>query len=340
MQHADEGADAAAAAAAAATVAPLLQLKRAAQKAEDLARFARAVELYKRAVAAAELAMPRNSLVVASLLNELRTTHAVGLGAHPSSSAAADQAEFTQRLLDLSHARWQAGTLFAPTAEETAYLLEDEYPRLPAQMCGARFYVTVTHHAMQLQRFLPPCTPAEAEARLHAVYGALRAALEMDARGLLERHPRTGQAWSASSVVVASTAVSHLKVAVHGLVTLALFNDVGMLLRMRAACGLTPAEETALRQLAERHTATAVSAMMRRPQGTAALNAKRQQAAAADAARHGLRRCALPACDAQEQHPKLFKLCGRCRGAAYCCAQHSKEDWKRHKREDGCTVAP
>jgi hypothetical protein len=57
-------------------------------------------------------------------------------------------------------------------------------------------------------------------------------------------------------------------------------------------------------------------------------------------ARHGLRRCALPSCDAQEAHPKLFKLCGRCRGAAYCCAQHSKEDWKRHKREDGCAAAP
>jgi hypothetical protein len=61
---------------------------------------------------------------------------------------------------------------------------------------------------------------------------------------------------------------------------------------------------------------------------------------AADAARHGLRRCALPACDAQEPHPKLFKLCGRCRGVAYCCAAHSVEDWKRHKREDGCAAAP
>jgi hypothetical protein len=68
-------------------------------------------------------------------------------------------------------------------------------------------------------------------------------------------------------------------------------------------------------------------------------NAKLQQAAAVDTARHGLRRCALPACDAQEPHPKLFKLCGRCRGAAYCCAAHSVEDWKRHTREDGCNAA-
>jgi hypothetical protein len=39
MQRAHRGADAAAAAAAAATVAPLLQLKRAARKAEKLVRF-------------------------------------------------------------------------------------------------------------------------------------------------------------------------------------------------------------------------------------------------------------------------------------------------------------
>jgi hypothetical protein len=54
----------------------------------------------------------------------------------------------------------------------------------------------------------------------------------------------------------------------------------------------------------------------------------------------GLRSCALPACGAMEEYPKTYKLCGRCRGAAYCCAVHSKEDWKRHKREDGCAAPP
>ncbi len=113
-----------------------------------------------------------------------------------------------------------------------------------------------------------------------------------------------------------------------------------MLLRMRATCGLSAAEETALHQLAERHKATAERAVQRLQKQVGDFNATRQQAAAADTARHGLRRCALPACGAQEPHPKLFKLCGRCRGSAYCCAQHSKEDWKRHKREDGCAAAP
>jgi hypothetical protein len=327
MQRAHGSIDAAAAAAAAATVAPLLQLKRAARKAEVLARFSRAAELYERALAAAELALPRNSLVVAALLSELRTPHTLASDARPSSSAAAERMALSQRSFHLLHAHWQAGTLFAPTAEEVAYFVEDEFPGLPAQMCGAFFYIFVAKDAVQQQLLH---AEAEAEARLQGVYGALRAALEMDARGMLERHPRTGQAWQASSESLMM--VSLLKLAVHRLVTAALSDEAG-LIRMRAICGLTAAEETALRQLAERYKATAKSALQRLQQETEHWNAMQQQAAAADAARYGLRRCALPACDAQEPHPKLFKLCGRCRRVAYCCAAHSVEDWKRHKRE-------
>lgn len=61
-----------------------------------------------------------------------------------------------------------------------------------------------------------------------------------------------------------------------------------------------------------------------------------KKAAAADAAKHGLKRCALPDCGAQEAHPKAYKLCGRCRGVGYCCAEHATQDWKRHKKADGC----
>jgi hypothetical protein len=190
MQRAHRGTDAAAAAtAAAATVAPLQQLKRAAEKADKLARFARAAELYKRALAAAELSQPRDSLIIAALLGVLSTAHTNAAQASPDSPhAVAERTDLYQRSFHLLHARWQASTLFAPTAEEVAYFLEDEYPFLPAQMCGAYFYITVTHYVAEK---FPPRTPGEAEARLHAVYGALRAALEMDARGMLERHPRT-----------------------------------------------------------------------------------------------------------------------------------------------------
>jgi hypothetical protein len=320
--------------AAAATVAPLLQLKRAAQKSLSLARYARAVELFERALAAAELAQPRDSLVIAALLDELHIAHCNAVEANPNSPAAAEGMELGLRLLCLLHARWQAGTLFAPTAEETAYLVEDDYPLLPAQICGAFFYIDVAQQVMHL-----PCTRAEAEARVRGVCGALRAALETDARGMLERNPRTGQAWSASAAS-SSPSVPHIKSAMHRLVTFALSDEACLLLRMRAACGLTAAEETALRRLAERLSATAERARQRIPEQAEDLKAEKMQAAAADVARHGLRRCALPACHAQEPHPKLFKLCGRCRGAAYCCAAHSVEDWKRHKREDGCNAAP
>jgi hypothetical protein len=105
-----------------------------------------------------------------------------------------------------------------------------------------------------------------------------------------------------------------------------------LLHRLQTTCGLSEKEWTALDAVAMRwpgddHAADAA--------GVAVLRKR----AAADVARHGLRRCALPSCDAQEPHPKLFKLCGRCRGVAYCGAMHCAEDWKRHKRQDGCKPA-
>ncbi len=151
----------------------------------------------------------------------------------------------------------------------------------------------------------------------------------------MERDLRTGEAWPATFVPI-----SFLATALHRLVTFALSDEASLLLRMRATCGLSAAEETALRQLAERHKAEGERIAQALPKFLENVNTMHQQTAAADAARHGLRRCALPSCDAQEAHPKLFKLCGCCRGAAYCCAAHSVEDWKRHKREDGCTAAP
>ena len=57
-------------------------------------------------------------------------------------------------------------------------------------------------------------------------------------------------------------------------------------------------------------------------------------AAAADVARHGLRRCTLPGCGATEPHPKAFKVCGRCKSIAYCSAEHAAQDWHRHKHAE------
>jgi hypothetical protein len=212
MQRADGSADAAAAAAAAATVAPFLQLKRAAHNARGLGRFARAVELYERALAAADLALPRDSLITAVLLCEQEAT--LQLAARGSATGLATAERMKQPLFRSSfhvlHARWQAGTLFAPTAEEAAYFVEDAFPRPPAQMCGAYLYILVAEG--KATRILPSsCTPEQAEAHLHAVYGVLRAALEMDARRMLERNTCTGQAWSASQAME----IINLKSALH-----------------------------------------------------------------------------------------------------------------------------
>jgi hypothetical protein len=111
---------------------------------------------------------------------------------------------------------------------------------------------------------------------------------------------------------------------------------LAMLPQLQAACGLTRVEEAALQQLAPR-LGSCVARFT--PSFTEDMPSFYQAHADADVARHGLRRCALPACGATEAHPKLYKLCGRCRKSAYCCAAHSVEDWKRHKREDGCTAA-
>ncbi len=151
---------------------------------------------------------------------------------------------------------------------------------------------------------------------MRGVHGALRAALDLQRRGgLNDVKPSTLDALK--NVLTAS-----LVGPPHGL-----------LHKLRSVCGLTLVDEIALQQLQKR-----TDALRQQTVSVADQLASIQERGAEDVARHGLRRCALPTCDAQEAHPKLFKLCGRCRGAAYCCAQHSKEDWKRHKREDGCTA--
>jgi hypothetical protein len=114
------------------------------------------VELYKRAVAAAELALPRDSLVIASLLTQLLVAQCSIAQGTPGNPAAAERAELQLRLLYFLHARWQAGTLFAPTAEEVAYLAHDEYPWLPVQMCGAFFYISAAANMAEKLRYRPP----------------------------------------------------------------------------------------------------------------------------------------------------------------------------------------
>jgi hypothetical protein len=309
---------------AADTVAPLLRLNRATKQAFELARFARALELSERALAAAEATLPGDSLVVAHLLMiviQFRTTYTQDVVAAARMSDYTDALKvawvrdeqalpLSQRCLAPLHARWRDGALLSLTPEEAAF-----FAALKKPCPGIDAYVTCASHAACWWPALR--SPAEEEARVRGVHGALCAALELEARGgLNDVTPGT----------------------LHSLHNLLMFSLLGppqgLLHQLRSMCGLTPGDEDALRRL-QQHTNEFLQGMERGADELASI----QERGAEDVARHGLRRCALPACDAQEPHPKLFKLCGRCRGAAYCCAAHSVEDWKRHKREDGCTAA-
>jgi hypothetical protein len=309
--------------AAADTVAPLLRLECAIRRAFELRRFARALGISERELAAAEATLPDDSLVVAYLLQHVshwRTAYAEDVVAAAAAAqtfgyadaltaawAREEQALLqSQRCLALLHARWRAGTLFSLTPEEAAF-----FAGLKKPCPGAEVYVTCAGDAACFWPALR--TPAEVEARVRGVHGALCATLELAARDRL----------------------NHLGFALDALKNLLTFSLLGtpqgLLHQLRSVCGLTPADESALRRLQQRN-----DALRQQTVSGADRLASVQERGAADVAHHGLRRCALPACGATEAHPKLFKLCGRCRSAAYCCAAHSVEDWKRHKREDGC----
>jgi hypothetical protein len=353
------GSDGATARNPAAKVAPLLRLYGAADAATSKARYARAAELLARAAAAAEAALDGGegvaSLIVATLLREQITAHAMNAGGHSESvdvvgarvsAAAAQTAALLARALDISRARWRAGTLFAPTPEEAAFF--QECAGLPARKAGI---VALLNCAV-----LSLCTATQQQnlqdddaLLCAAVLDALRAALEADARGLLElpQPQRDG----AAAVAAAATATSDMmeraadkatQCTLQELLQAALDHPVqgaaGLLAALRTRHGLMPAEEAALRALLRRVDASLGGSTADADMISLRLTSMRQRAAD-DVARHGLRACGLPGCAAAEPHPKAFKVCGRCRGVVYCSAAHQQQDWRRHKREDGCKAA-
>jgi hypothetical protein len=334
--------EAAAAAAAAEKVAPLLQLKRAAGHAFNLGRLARAVELYERAVAAAEATLPRDSLITAGCIADAKSmrieqaTAAVQGGNTPLACgvlAAAWSCDkqilvLSQHCLSLCTHRFRAGTLFTPTPEEVAYFAEDW---VTAPLHGAATFWLCAHDAAV--RWPPAHTRAESETRLHAIYSALRTALDVVTHGLLHggATPTGAQMSTAAGTGAAALTRDNLLMRV-----LSDSGAGGLLEQLRRVCGLTRAEEQALRRMVDWN-----QLLVAHPWSSClqAIDAEKQQNAAADVARHGLRACALPECAQTEPHPKAFKLCGRCRAVVYCCAVHQQQDWRRHKREDGCKAA-
>jgi hypothetical protein len=295
-------------------------------------RLPRALELYERALALAEMTSPESTLLVAALLEHVLTTRitlavggsayvadATGAAARIAASWRDDEQlmRLSQRCLGLLRQRWHASTLMTLTPAELCYLEAAPIPHTPETL-GVELFAAWAVDALMYWPHASATLAAGADC-LHGVHEALRAVLAMQTMQPT-RSVLLGPA--------ASTALCFVLQVV--------LNDASWLHRLRTTCGLSQADEAKLRELHQK-LAQGHDALVER--SSSARDALGERAAA-DVARHGLRSCALPTCGATEQYPKTYKLCGRCRGVAYCCAAHSKEDWKRHKREDGCAAPP
>jgi hypothetical protein len=361
MQH-DQAAEAAPGDAAApagvpravTNVAQLMEVVAAARSAKSSRRNARALELFERALSAAEALLPPDSLITAALLELVvgargyahaeagGSLYAGGAGfasQDAGRAALADAAtgalQLARRALALLHERWRADTLLAPTPDERTFFARfgsggdvrlDDSPAAREQcviMSGADCFIHAAADAVTLWPPLP--APADDAARLRAVCGALHAAVDM-----FDDRRSTATPLRLSHVTIAQ---------LHALLTAALSTAPpdGLLPRLRAVEEIGLSEELV-------GLLRGIAGIVRQQMGTnARLTAQRAAAeralAAREVARHGLRACAAPECGQQEAAPRTHKLCSRCRTAAYCCAEHQRADWRRHKREDGCQQA-
>ena len=325
---------------------------KAGKAARNLGRVARSVELYERALAAADAdaTLPCDSLLVSIVLDSLveaRVSSAqlpvvsegssAGIVIDKAARVAAWRSDpraltLSQRALALLLARFDAGTLFAPltpverSACDVIHLHYGDPPGALPSPRASRLFAVATDTVF----FWPPLSDAAAEeARLRGVAAAARALLTLHAHGVMHEGRHTNGVLLLSGDIVAL---------VMGLLRKALDDTAtgGLLLKLRATCGLTRKEEATLRQT----VLPAVTQMTITSHGDAKARWQAyERRAAEDVARHGLRACALPGCGATEPQPKVFKVCSRCRRACYCSAAHQQQDWRRHKREDACAAA-
>jgi hypothetical protein len=350
------------AAAEAGVMAQVVSLKRDARAALDLGRSARSAELYERALAAAEKALPPDSVVTAALLymaSNARTTArlqeaasssggAVCGGLHPSDVPQLSTDEMvatvetmlvawrtehvalaqSQRYLALLLGRYSARTLMAPSAQECAFfeVASADADAMAAKSAALEIFFGAASDAVL---YWPPLAErADEEARLRGVHGALCALMEQmpQCRGA-QHAPRSGPPLALDPTSV------HALCTMLDVVLLGKCGDMALQQALRATCGLSQRDVEALQVVA---VVFRVKYLGQSLEDVTRMFDDVTRRAAADVARHGLRPCALPGCGATEASPKAFKVCGRCRAAAYCCAEHQREDWRRHKREERC----
>ena len=299
-------------------IAPILDFRTKALYAFARSRDARGDELLRRAVAKAEELLP-GSLVLCYLHWEIDSkpkNSSDGLG------TTAAYEEFSDRISVIALGRVRAGTLLVPTLEELAFfhLIDPHTP--PVLLCAILYFYT---SAQTYDRAYDLVSRLGRLALLaETVLSTANLVLELDALGVLPPRHQTE---------IASHKTMQVWMVMRGIVEFILNMEVRFGATFHTvACGLTADKIAALRSVASRlpdNNALGISVR-------AAFNSERSMRAAADLARHGLRRCSLPDCGATEPHPKAFKVCGRCLRAAYCGPACQTQDWTRHKREDGC----
>jgi hypothetical protein len=339
-------------AAAAALVAPLLKLRRAGDVALQRGRFVRVIELRERELAAAQASLPRDSFIIACLMDSVvgsRTTlHMAGDDAlsRPEAAQAAFLAAWRDdaRALPLSrdalaiyHARWRAGTLLAPREEERAYFA---HAATPAELIGGEIYKNAAAAALDLWPPLRAHSP-EDDARLHAVHGALQAVLTLRAGGHLERWPRVSVPLHPLGSVTSEEAFALIPL--QRLLWCVLHGGGALLPRLRAECGLQRGEEEALRARWRCARLCHASATTQRRSMSCCGTAWRRRDSPPPRTWRATG-CAPARCRSASRRSRSRRR-SRCaadaapRATTLRSAAHQQQDWRRHKRADGCAAA-
>ncbi len=325
------------------TVHRLVALRNKSGALMDCGRYQRSFEVSVEAAALAERALPADSLVLAYLLYTRFQDSAILAGAthggegalealNLRDAAIADDVRAGKNATDLSWLpygmgiiwrRFKDGTLFVVQPHEAAWddaLKQDGIVGLAAH----GFCMSASELALRTRVPIAIRAAFVADAIRINVLACQQPGLAADTSSLtpLSMEARCLITLALGPVVVAQQCALQQKII------------WDTLRHVRAALHISTHERAAALELAQ-----PARFLQEWPADIAKVRATLEDAretAAADAARFGLRRCTLPSCAARELHAKAFKSCGRCRAAPYCCVDHQREDWRRHKREDGC----
>ena len=284
----------------------------------------RARQLVERALSEAQALLPADSLIMADLFYSAECAFLMPLETQLLGDMEAMRLLSTnpsERVLELSNkavallrGRLATGSLFTLTPEESAWFFPVGHSG--DAMAGAGMLLNCAFSAASSwPHHLPPLQ------QLGMLTDCVSTMLQVQAQGFVARCAASGRRILRQTVYKKSEMqISHL--ILHTLTPnqrSLLFASVGhpgeLLVQQRAA--VDPRQMLTM-------IVAALSDTVQQVQGRHS----------ADVARHGLQRCTLPSCGAEEPHPKAFKVCSRCRTCTYCSAEHAAEDWKRHKRAE------